>query len=273
MNASATQASWGRRIRRAHQLASEDGPAAPLLAFYARLLRAQQEIYDAVDRGSSSGALLEDLPIIRRPASALLRQVAKDGPEQLAQEARALLSGSESELDGRLMTYWHEPSDRQFFAKAILQPYGQRLSEAGATGTPIGTRCIILARRLTPAANRCPVCGGMPQLSVLEASPGADEGSGRRLVCATCLSSWPFRRLLCPSCGEEDERRLGYFESPMLEHVRVDVCESCHRYIKTVNLARLGLAVPLVDEVAGAPLDVWAREHQYEKVELNLVGL
>ena len=34
-----------------------------------------------------------------------------------------------------------------------------------------------------------------------------------------------------------------------------------------------GVAVPLVDEVAGAPLDVWASDHGYVKIELNLVGL
>jgi formate dehydrogenase maturation protein FdhE len=43
--------------------------------------------------------------------------------------------------------------------------------------------------------------------------------------------------------------------------------------LKTIDLGRLGLAVPLVDEVAGATLDVWARSHGYEKIELNLVGL
>jgi formate dehydrogenase maturation protein FdhE len=40
-----------------------------------------------------------------------------------------------------------------------------------------------------------------------------------------------------------------------------------------VDLTRLGFAVPLVDEVATAALDVWAREHGYKKIELNLVGL
>jgi len=79
--------------------------------------------------------------------------------------------------------------------------------------------------------------------------------------------------VLCPSCGEGDERKLAYFRAPVLEYVRVDACESCRRYLKTVDLGQLGLAVPLVDEVAAAPLDVWARDHGYEKIELNLVGL
>ena len=76
----------------------------------------------------------------------------------------------------------------------------------------------------------------------------------------------------CPYCGEEDERKLAYFQSPAFPHVRVDACDSCRRYLKNVDLTKLGLAVPLVDEIAAAPLDAWAREHGYEKIELNLVG-
>jgi formate dehydrogenase maturation protein FdhE len=33
-----------------------------------------------------------------------------------------------------------------------------------------------------------------------------------------------------------------------------------------------GLAVPLVDEVASVPLDLWAAEHGYKKLEANLMG-
>jgi FdhE protein len=79
--------------------------------------------------------------------------------------------------------------------------------------------------------------------------------------------------VLCPACGEEDERKLAYFRASDLDHLRVDACETCRRYVKTVDLTKLGFAVPIVDEVAGAPLDLWARERGYEKLELNLVGL
>jgi len=84
---------------------------------------------------------------------------------------------------------------------------------------------------------------------------------------------WRFRRLLCPHCGEEDERKLGYFHSPAFDHLRLDTCDSCRHYLKGVDLTRLGIAVPIVDEVASAPLDVWATDHRYVKIELNLVGM
>ncbi len=111
-------------------------------------------------------------------------------------------------------------------------------------------------------------------MSILDAAPAgaASDGGGRRLLCATCLTAWPFRRLRCAYCGEEDEHKLSYFRGEA-DHLRVEACESCRRYVKTVDLTRLGLAVPIVDEVAGAPLDLWAREHGYDKIELNLLGL
>ena len=258
--------SWDHRIHRAGQLVAEGGAVAPLLAFYARLLQAQKQMYEALGRTARpSGSPKADLPLIGGPALTVLQAVAEHGPPQLNVEARTLMGGTPAGIGDLLCTYWFCPSDRQFFAKAILQPYAQWLAEAG----------IIPGDRVrTAAENRCPKCGGVAQLSILEASSAVSAGgSGRLLLCATCLTSWPFRRIRCPWCGEDDERKLGYFESPAFDYQRVDACDACRRYSKSIDLGRLGLAVPLVDEVAGASLDLWAREHGYEKIELNLVGL
>jgi formate dehydrogenase maturation protein FdhE len=52
----------------------------------------------------------------------------------------------------------------------------------------------------------------------------------------------------------------------------VDVCDTCHTYLKSVDLTKTGLAVAVVDELATIPLDLWAREHGYEKLQMNLLG-
>jgi FdhE protein len=44
-------------------------------------------------------------------------------------------------------------------------------------------------------------------------------------------------------------------------------------YIKAVDLSRNGLAVPVVDELATVSLNLWAEEHGYTKVQLNLLGV
>jgi formate dehydrogenase accessory protein FdhE len=259
---------WRHRLQRAEQLAADGSASVPLVTFYAAVLRVQGDLYNdfsTVPEWRPSGALDHDLPMFRHQLPAVLRAVANAASPSLASEARLLLEAEGGRLDQMLLAFWRAPSDRQFFAKVIVQPYAQWLAERGVA--PVG-------RRLPRADNRCPFCAGTPQLSMFRgASDAALEGSGRALQCGTCFTTWPFRRVLCAHCGEEDERRLGYFHSPAFDHLRVEACDTCNHYLKGVDLTRLGVAVPIVDEVAGAPLDAWAGEHGYEKIELNLIGL
>ena len=128
-------------------------------------------------------------------------------------------------------------------------------------------------REFENSERRCPFCGGMPQVSFLKIKEATSESGNRDLVCATCTINWSFRRVACAYCGEERPTRLGYFHTPEYDHIRIEACDTCKRYIKGVDLTRLGFAVPLVDEVAAAALDVWSHEHGYTKIELNLAGL
>jgi formate dehydrogenase maturation protein FdhE len=53
----------------------------------------------------------------------------------------------------------------------------------------------------------------------------------------------------------------------------VECCDACKTYIKSVDLTKNGHAEPLVDELASAPLDLWAREHGYARLQNNLMGM
>jgi len=295
--------SWQRRIDRAARLAERDETARPLLLLYGRLLGIQRDCYEMLrQRGHRlTGSLDRDLPELRPCVEPMLRAVAAIGPPRLADEAGRILDGATPAIDALLLAGWRMPglkpratrrsSGEQFFPKIALQPYAECLASIGVrprdrsglrgserTGASDEAR----AERSEPVGVQgsptiqgkyaCPFCGGAPQLSILESAGDAD-GGGRQLLCATCFTVWPFRRVLCAQCGEEDEHRLGYYHSPAFDHLRVDACDTCRHYLKTVDLTRLGIAVPVVDEVAGAPLDLWAHEHDYQKIELNLVGL
>jgi formate dehydrogenase accessory protein FdhE len=257
--------SWEKRIQRADQLAAQNGGAKELLAFDAALLRAQQGINESMRSRKDwrpSGDLEQDLQVIRTLMPKLLDAVEEYGPATLSGEARNLRQASGAEIDALLFAYWRGPSDLRFFAKAFLQPWAEWLAESGAK----------LSDRNANVENRCPFCAGRPQLAFLRADPGSVGGS-RYLLCATCLTAWSFRRVVCAHCGEERPAKLAYFQAPEFEHVRIEACDSCGHYLKGIDLTRFGLAVPIVDEVAAAALDLWAREQGYTKIELNLVGL
>jgi len=269
---------WTTGIARAEALADADTTTAALLTFTASLLQAQRRIYTRVQTASVpstaatglSGDLETDLPMLRSSFTPLLDVVASHGPEPLARSASELRLVDRRVLDEMLITYWHAPADDQFFAKALLQPYARALADAQIRPA---------ARNHIQPDQRCPFCGGMPQLAILRTpAPGAGtpaDGGQRHLQCACCLTVWPFRRILCPHCGEEDERKLGYFHAAdsAYPHVRLEVCATCNHYLKAIDLTTLGLAVPLVDEIAASTLDIWAREQGLTKIERNLVGL
>jgi hypothetical protein len=277
--------SWQRRIDRAAYLAERDETARPLLLVYGRLLGIQRDCYEMLRKRADrlTGSLDRDLPEMRPCVEPMLSAVAAIGPPRLADEASRILGGGAEAIDAMLLAGWRIPglkprptrisSGEQFFPKIALQPYAECLASIGVRPRDRdGLGGSERSGASDEARAACPFCGGAPQLSILESAGDAD-GGGRQLLCGTCFTVWPFRRVLCAQCGEEDEHRLSYYHSPAFDHLRVEACDTCRHYLKTVDLTRLGIAVPVVDEVAGAPLDLWAHEHEYQKIELNLVGL
>jgi FdhE protein len=92
-------------------------------------------------------------------------------------------------------------------------------------------------------------------------------------MCSFCLAEWEFRRIVCPGCGEENNTKLPVYTASDFDYIRVECCDRCHAYLKAVDLTKNGLAEPMVDEMAAAPLDLWAEEHGYSKLQRNLMGM
>jgi formate dehydrogenase accessory protein FdhE len=85
----------------------------------------------------------------------------------------------------------------------------------------------------------CPVCGSYPSIEKLR----RDDGK-RILRCSFCATEWPFKRIMCPFCGNEDHDSLRYFlvegDSPIKKDAfRVDVCDKCKKYMKTLDERKL----------------------------------
>ncbi|MBI4673220.1 MAG: formate dehydrogenase accessory protein FdhE [Chloroflexi bacterium] len=104
----------------------------------------------------------------------------------------------------------------------------------------------------------CPICGGASDFAALEKESGA-----RRLLCARCDQEWAFHRSTCPFCGEDAPGKLGYFPSADGAY-RLYTCETCKRYIKTIDLRELAREVNLpAERVLTIGMDVAAREAGY----------
>jgi FdhE protein len=116
-------------------------------------------------------------------------------------------------------------------------------------------------------AVRNPGCEGTPQVGCLV--PQA-EGERLELVCALCLDRRPFPRGQCPGCKES---RLVYYSAPAFDHLQLQACENCRKYLVLVDLGKEPAAIPEVDELAAMPLDLWAQEQGYRKLFPNLAGI
>ena len=107
----------------------------------------------------------------------------------------------------------------------------------------------------------CPICGSPPSIARLR-----EEGE-RFLVCSLCSFEWRFPRLMCPFCGNEDPKGLRYFHTEKEGKTnRVDVCEKCKGYIKTVDTRESQEEfIPLVEDMGTLHLDILALQEGYRR--------
>ena len=98
------------------------------------------------------------------------------------------------------------------------------------------------------------------------------QGARRSLVCSLCFTEWDYLRIQCPACEENRFDALPVYTADAPAHARIDACDTCRTYIKTIDLTTDGLAVPTVDDLASLPLDLWARERGYQRLYPNLFG-
>jgi FdhE protein len=70
---------------------------------------------------------------------------------------------------------------------------------------------------------------------------------------------------LCPFCGSRNPEGLFYLYSDEEKEYRVDACQSCRNYIKTVDTRVLSRrAYPPLEQVASLHLDFKAAEAGYQ---------
>ena len=276
---------WADRRRRVGELRARQGFARQLLDFYGALLGVQEKAFhDALTASPPAASLAAFV------AEAVVPNVVDVsvslGPERLRSQ---VIHRLEVEAPRRMVERWMAGDDQPvvdtYLARASLGPVLEALGR-DVRGACAGER----------DERHCPDCGGPPQLSYF-APASEDLASGpRRLLCARCAATWTYARMRCPGCGEDSGAKMPIFSErgvtsgergsvvrglpggaapdgrAVFPHMRIEACETCRRYLLSVDLVAEPRAVPVVDELAAIPLDLYARDRGFTKITTNLMG-
>jgi FdhE protein len=185
-------------------------------------------------------------------AAAVKGAIQKAGPSERAALVQGLLDGTGVEewaaqrgvLAGML----------DALAGLAIQPFMARHAAALAGVAPLG-----LWRQ-----NACPICGSAPDVCRI------DPDNMRHLHCPTCDTQWEHHRLSCPTCSTDDVKKVSLLTLEELKPWRVEICDACGGYMKTLDQRHGGLlARPKVDlfleDARTLQLDLLAEEQGYRR--------
>lgn len=265
---------YDARIRRAERLAAQYLFASEFLDFYKRIAAFQKTLRASIasspemkSRSTPTAELRAplDLTVLLPHFRGFLSTIEQHAPSALAISAHQMSLLSSDSWIASLEAYWQHAGKydqqvgafAQFLARAFLQPYAE-------------FRAALLPKPpIVVTTKNCPLCNARPLSGVLRVE---GDGGKRFLLCSFCSQEWEFRRILCPTCGEDAETELPVYIAEQLPHIRVEACDTCKFYLPTVDLTKDGHAMPLVDDLAAIPLTLWAHEHGYSRLQPNLLG-
>lgn len=182
-----------------------------------------------------------------------LHAALTDDRETLIMAADAVLNMDMERLEQFAVSHKTGPDEAVFIIVNWLKPFLVSLREKNAA---------LLAD--DDKTSLCPFCGSRPDMAAIVT--GMD---GKRILhCSLCGHRWQYRRIACAICGTEDASQLEYFSSEEDLRYRIDVCNACGGYIKTVRLQKFEEIDDLnlvVENVLTAHLDSAAMQKGYKK--------
>ncbi len=254
-----------KRAARATTLLASAPLVAEPLAFASGLFRLQGRLAAAVlarhEDVAFTGASA-DFPRLLDLLAPLLTYASEKGPPELAEAAAARHADADETALSRLAVYWsgEREAREDYLSRAFLRPYAEVLASQGVT----------LERPRHPG--HCPACGNGAVVSVRR-EVADSGGAARSLACALCGTEWPFARIRCAACHEEDPAKLPNFRTEAHPAVRIEACETCRSYVKSLDLTLDARPVPEVDDLASLAMDLWAVEEGWTRLEPGWAGI
>lgn len=281
------------RIKKAADALKQLRPVyAPLLSFYEQIFIAQENSkagidLDPVQISAEIVALKhkEALPLVNMSdfivdptaGDKLLKeicQIIKTSSPEMADSAGAILEAIGKIIIPKELFYALLRGDDAYFQKTAKKALSDKNTLAFVAYNSMKSSLELCSEQLSSFLDApdewqkgyCPICGSYPGISIL------DKDGTRLLYCSFCWYNWPTARGDCPYCGHQDRKTHNYFYSDKEKSYRVDVCDSCKKYIKTVDKREADRMIyPPLEQVSTLHLDIKAQEMGFESgIELQL---
>jgi FdhE protein len=114
---------------------------------------------------------------------------------------------------------------------------------------------------------RCPVCNGQPSVSWIR-----DDGR-RQVSCSYCGTTGYVNRAGCPICQTVDAARQNILAFEGEEGFKINTCDLCGSYVKTVDAGMLARLTPEITDIMSLPLDIIVQEKGYARRSPNPIGM
>ncbi|MCP4367173.1 MAG: formate dehydrogenase accessory protein FdhE [Deltaproteobacteria bacterium] len=222
---------------------------------------------------------ISDFAIDTQASKDLLIQICniiKKMKGDMAVTAQAVLQGIETgKIDPESLFFSLFEGGASFFEKTASSLEIDKNALAFMTYSSIKPSLNVCAQQLAAYLDKentwekgyCPVCGSLPAISMF-----IGEGGERFLFCSFCWHQWSSIRLYCPFCDNTDSKALNYFYSEEEKEYRVDLCDNCKKYIKTIDTRETQRYIyPPLEAFSTLHLDIKAQEKGFESgVALDL---
>ena len=209
----------------------------------------------------------QDFPVDREASISLFHALCRIGktanPHMAEQAEKIEKSVGDNDLEKLLTGHVTEQAIEHFAANLGLDSRVLSFLIRNSIGPSIEAGMEQLRGELDPEASlttHCPVCSSLPSLNLLKGEAGK-----RYSLCSVCGYEWRINRVSCAVCGNKAPGTLQYFYGEGEEACRVDLCDECHHYIKTIDYRNLEAPDPFLEDLATLHLDVVAVEKGYER--------
>ena len=114
---------------------------------------------------------------------------------------------------------------------------------------------------------RCPVCNAQPSLSWV------GEDGRRQISCSFCAADGYYDRTGCVICQNNDGPKQNVFLFEGEEGFRVNTCDACKSYVKTIEGGLFFRTGADVADLMSLPLDIVVQEKGFQRRSPNPIGM